>query len=325
MKVNSNKLSDVQSDPSRIQIGIRRVGISDIPKIIRRKRFGVYNELSAKIEVYVDLLPSKRGIHMSRNIEAINEVIATLTGEVITDCEELCAKIAEKVIIVQPGARYAEVSLRADYEMETFSKAISRTKSSVHKLRAGAYARKKEDKITITKVIGAEVEGTTVCPCSQELSRDITKERLLKEGFSEEQIKKVIENVPMAAHNQRSKSILLLEQPRDAERIEIEDIIEILETSMSAPVHEVLKRKDELEVVLYAHQHPVFVEDVVRIILRKVSNKFVNQPPNTIVSIKQINYESIHQHNAVAEVKTTLESLDKQLNGFEKNENTEQE
>ncbi|MBY9000567.1 MAG: GTP cyclohydrolase I FolE2 [Candidatus Heimdallarchaeota archaeon] len=323
MKVNSKKLSDVQSNPADIQIGIRRVGVSDIPKIIRRKRFGVYNELSAKIDVYVDLLPSKRGIHMSRNIEAINEVIATLTGEVITDCEELCAQIAEKVIKVQPGARYAEVSLSADYEMETYSNAISRKKSSVHKLRAGAYAKKKGEIVTITKIIGAEVEGTTVCPCSQELSRDITKERLLKEGFSEEQIKKVIENVPLAAHNQRSKSIMLLEQPRNAERIELEEIIEILETSMSAPVHEVLKRKDELAVVLFAHQNPVFVEDVVRIILRKVSEKFMKQSPDTIVTVKQINYESIHQHNAIAEVKTTLKNLDKQLNGFDKGENTE--
>ena len=323
MKVNSEKLSDIQSDPANIQIGIRRVGVCDIPKIIRRKRFGIYNELSAKIDVFVDLLPSKRGIHMSRNIEAINEVISSLTGEVITDCEELCAQIAEKVINVQPGARYAEVSLSADYEMETYSKAISRNKSSVHKLRAGAYAKKKGDIVKITKIIGAEVEGTTVCPCSQELSRDITKERLSKEGFSEEQIEKIIDNVPLAAHNQRSKSILLLEQPRNAERIELEDIIEILETSMSAPVHEVLKRKDELAVVLFAHQNPVFVEDVVRIILHKVSKKFTKQSHDTIVSVKQINYESIHQHNAVAEVKTTLESLDKQLNGFDKGENTE--
>ncbi|MHA1396551.1 MAG: GTP cyclohydrolase MptA [Candidatus Heimdallarchaeaceae archaeon] len=320
MELNSKTLSDVQSYASKIPIGIRRVGIANIPKIIRRKRFGKYNELSTRIDVYVDLLPTKRGIHMSRNIEAINAVISKLTEEVISDTEELCAQIAEKVINLQPGANYAEVNLIADYEMKTFSEAISRKKSSVHKLRAGAYAEKIDGKINITKILGAEVEGTTVCPCSQELSKDFAKENLQNQGFTQEQIDKILASVPLAAHNQRSKSILLFEQPREAERIELEDIIKILESSMSAPVHEVLKRKDEQAVVLYAHHNPVFVEDVVRSILRKVVEKYEDQPPSTIISVKQINYESIHQHNAVAEVRTSLQRLRDQINGFEINE-----
>ena len=321
MKLNSKALSDVQSDDSKIQIGIRRVGVCDIPKIIKRKRFGEFNELSSKIDVYVDLLPSRRGIHMSRNIEAINEVISTLTGEVISDSEELCAQIAEKVLLAQPGATNSEVNLSADYEMVTYSEAIKGKKSSVHKLIAGARAKKIEDKIEVTKIIGAEVEGTTVCPCSQELSRDYAREKLFEKGFTQEQIDQVLEDMPLAAHNQRSKSILIFEQPRNAERIELEDVIKILENSMSAPTHEVLKRKDEQAVVLYAHRNPVFVEDVVRAILKQVSIKYSNQPPETQISVKQINYESIHQHNAVAEVKTTLQKLNEQLNGLEQNEN----
>ncbi|MCG3216279.1 MAG: GTP cyclohydrolase I FolE2 [Candidatus Heimdallarchaeota archaeon] len=321
MNLHSKDLSDVQSHEAKIRIGIRRVGVCNIPKIIRRKRFGIYNELSARIDVYVDLLPTKRGIHMSRNIEAINEVISTLTEDVITDCEELCVKIAEKALNIQPYAKYAEVNLVADYEMETYSEAILRKKSSIHKLRAGACVEKIGEEIKITKTIGAEVEGTTVCPCSQELSKDITKERLIKQDFSDEQIEKILKSIPLAAHNQRSKSILLIEQDRDAERIELEDVIQILESSMSSPVHEVLKRKDEQAVVLYAHQNPVFVEDVVRSILHKVYEHYKDRSPDTVISVKQINYESIHQHNAVAEVKTTLQRIKKQLNGFEDNEN----
>ncbi len=320
MKLNSKALSDVQSDDSKIQIGIRRVGVCDIPKIIKRKRFGEFNELSAKIDVYVDLLPSKRGIHMSRNIEAINEVIATLTGEVISDCEELCSQIAEKVLLAQPGATNSEVNLTADYELKTYSEAIKSEKSGVHKLIAGARAKKNGEKIVVTKIIGAEVEGTTVCPCSQELSRDFAQEKLAEKGFTKEQIDLVLEDMPLASHNQRSKSILVFEQPRNAERIELEDVIVILENSMSAPTHEVLKRKDEQAVVIYAHQNPVFVEDVVRTILKQVALKYNNQPPETHICVKQINYESIHQHNAVAEVKTTLLKLKEQLNGLENDE-----
>ncbi len=317
MKLNSKSLSDVQSDDSKIQIGIRRVGVCDIPKVIKRKRFGEINELTAKIDVYVDLLPSKRGIHMSRNIEAINEVISTLTGEVISDSEELCAQIAEKILVAQPGATNSEVNLTSDYALKTYSEAIKSEKSSVHKLIAGARAKKNGEKIEVVKIIGAEVEGTTVCPCSQELSRDYAQEKLLEKGFTEEQVEFILEDMPLAAHNQRSKSTLIFEQPRNADRIELEDIIKILESSMSSPIHEVLKRKDEQAVVLYAHKNPVFVEDVVRTILKQVALKYDNQPPETQICVKQINYESIHQHNAVAEVKTTLQRLKEQLNGFE--------
>ncbi len=315
MEWNSKKLSDIQSHDSKIQIGIRRVGVCDIPKIIRRKRFGSYNELSALIDVYVDLQSTKRGIHMSRNIEAINDVIAELASEVISDSEDLCVQIAKKVMEVQPGANYAEVNLVADYEMTTYSDAIARDKTSVYKLHAGAHAEKIGDNIRISKIIGAEVEGTTVCPCSQELSKDFAKEKLVKEGFSEYQIDRIVDVVPLAAHNQRSKAILLFEQPKEAERIELEDIIQIIETSMSSPVHEVLKRKDEQAVVVYSHSRPVFVEDVVRIILQKVADKYKNQHDDTIISVKQVNYESIHQHNAVAEVRTTLKKLKEQLIG----------
>ncbi|MHA1303060.1 MAG: GTP cyclohydrolase, FolE2/MptA family, partial [Candidatus Heimdallarchaeaceae archaeon] len=77
------------------------MGVSNIPKIIKRKWKNQYNELSATLDVFVDLVSTQRGIHMSRNIEAINEVTSELIDKVITDTEELCAQIAEKVLKVQ--------------------------------------------------------------------------------------------------------------------------------------------------------------------------------------------------------------------------------
>jgi GTP cyclohydrolase FolE2 len=57
--------------------------------------------------------------------------------------------------------------------------------------------------------------------------------------------------------------------------------------------------------------------------LQKVSKKYLNQPPETLICVKQINYESIHQHNAVAEVKISLKKLMEQLNGLEANEDNQ--
>ncbi len=313
MRFNSKHISDVQADGSKIKLSLQRVGMSDIPKIIKRRWKGQYNELSATLDVYVDLVSTQRGIHMSRNIEAINEVTSELLDEVITDTEELCAKIAEKVLSVQEGAQYAEVKLRAQYEAETFSEALLKNKKSVHTLRAGAKAKLVNGKIEISKIIGAEVYGTTVCPCSEELSRDYAREQLSNKGYSKEQIDEILEMVPLSAHNQRSKAILLLEMPYNTKRIELNDIISLLENSMSAPIHEVLKRKDEQAVVLYAHKKPGFVEDVIRTILQNVVFHFNSLPDETIIYTKQINYESIHQHNAVAEIRTTLSDLRRQL------------
>lgn len=306
-------LSDVQDSDSKVHIGIHRVGVQNIPKIIKRKRAGRYNELTAYIDVFVDLEPSKRGIHMSRNIEAINEVTAGLLEEVITDTEELCAKIAEKVLNAQPGATYSEVHLRADYEMQTYSEAIHSIKTSVHRLLAGACAKKTEQGIILTKMIGAEVGGITVCPCSQELSKDYARIKLKKQGYSDEQIEDILEVVPIAAHNQRSKAMLLFELPRGAPRIELEDIITTLESSMSAPLHEVLKRKHEQAVVIYAHKRAAFVEDVVRLILQNVERNFPQLSDETVIHVKQVNYESIHQHNAVAELRISLKQVREQL------------
>lgn len=318
--MKNKDLPDVQASDSKIKFGIKRVGVNNIPKIIRRKREGQYNELSSLIDVYVDLMPDQRGIHMSRNIEAINHVTSKLISEKIltSDSEELCANIAEKVLAVQPGATHSEVHLTAPYELETYSKAIEKNKTSVYKILAGANAEKKGKKIISSKIIGAEVQGTTVCPCSQELSRDYGEEKLSELGYEQGEIDKILNVLPLAAHNQRSTAVLTLETPLETKRIELEDIIRLLENAMSSPLHEVLKRKDEQAVVLYSHKHPAFVEDVVRTILKKVVDEFPHLPDETIVYVKQVNYESIHQHNALAEVRTTLSRLKDQLNGFEK-------
>jgi len=320
MNFNSNKISDVQSDTAKIKLRLQRVGVSNIPKIIKRKWKNQYNELSATLDVFVDLVSTQRGIHMSRNIEAINEVTSELIDKVITDTEELCAQIAEKVLKVQNGAKYAEVRLRADYEVESFSEALWKKKRSVHKLRAGAKAELVGNEVKIKRIIGAEVQGTTVCPCSLELTRDYAREQLREKGYTGEQISQILNVVPLAAHNQRSKAILLFELPEQAQRIELDDIIKVLEISMSAPIHEVLKRKDEQAVVLYAHKKPGFVEDVIRTILQNVVFKFEFLPDETQIYAKQINYESIHQHDAVAEVCTTMGHLREELLGEKKSE-----
>ena len=78
-------------------------------------------------------------------------------------------------------------------------------------------------------------------------------------------------------------------------------IIKIIEESMSSKVYGLLKRPDEAVVVARAHMNPRFVEDCVRTMAQKMVETFSDLPDDAAVNLKQINEESIHQHNAFAE------------------------
>jgi GTP cyclohydrolase-4 len=88
--------------------------------------------------------------------------------------------------------------------------------------------------------------------------------------------------------------------------IRAEDLVGIVEASMSSETYDLLKRPDELFVVNRAHMNPRFVEDVVREMLQNVVEIYADLPENTFVLAKQVNLESIHKHNAFAERYGTL-------------------
>jgi GTP cyclohydrolase-4 len=85
---------------------------------------------------------------------------------------------------------------------------------------------------------------------------------------------------------------------------------------MSSSVCELLKRNDENAVVLQAHKNPMFVEDCVRNMVQKIVEEFSHLPDDTHVTVRQVNEESIHRHNAFAEKVATLGELKTEiLNG----------
>src|SRR5919201_1124753 len=83
--------------------------------------------------------------------------------------------------------------------------------------------------------------------------------------IDERHVERILELVPLATHNQRGRGTLYV--GTDA-RVNAEELVTIVEGSMSSPIYELLKRPDELFVVEHAHLQPRFVEDSVRISLR---------------------------------------------------------
>jgi GTP cyclohydrolase FolE2 len=122
------------------------------------------------------------------------------------------------------------------------------------------------------RVVGVEATGINACPCAQGLVRGLATERLLEAGFGDGDVERILELVPLATHNQRGRGTLYVGAVTD---LDAEDLVEIVERSMSAPVYELLKRPDELFVVERAHLRPRFVADSVRIALREVLGALV--------------------------------------------------
>jgi GTP cyclohydrolase-4 len=166
-------------------------------------------------------------------------------------------------------------------------------------------------------MIGAEVVGMTVCPCAQETVKESSKQKLL-EFLDEETTEKVLEAVTFASHNQRGRGSIMIEVPAQ-QVIRGEDIIRIIEDSMSSYVCELLKRPDEHAVVINAHEHPMFVEDCVRNMIHKIVEEFSHLPDDTLITVQQVNEESIHRHNAFAEKVATMGELKAEIrNGGDK-------
>lgn len=307
-------LPDTQDDAPSIPIKLTRVGVTGVKKLLQLER---QNKrpiiLLPTFDAFVDLPNDQKGVHMSRNPEAIGEVLETAAEDSTVDVESLCAKIVDRMMTKHEYAKRVEISMTTDFMFMRESPVTKNKTQEMAKLKAKAIGLRDENgTVTIRKSIGAEVIGMTVCPCAQESVRESDKNKLL-EFLDEETTQKVLDTVTFASHNQRGVGTLLIDVPEN-KVVKAEDIIDIIETSMSSPVCELLKRPDENATVMNAHKNPVFVEDCVRNMMEMIANKYSDFPDDTIITSRQENHESIHRHNAFAEKVTTMGELKAELN-----------
>lgn len=286
---------DIQSKKLTNSFILTRVGVTGVKKPVHIQRPDKSVTLVPNINVYVNLPAEQKGSHLSRHLEAINEILDKSVREPKKSLEDLCSKIVKLLLERHEYASYAEVEMKADYflERETPHKKKS---LEVYKLLAKARMKRSEK---LQKSIGVEVIGMTACPCAMQTAKNLL-------AVKEKDILKL--EIPTITHNQRNISTLIIDVPEDYD-IEADDLVRIVESSMSTATYEILKRDDEGEVVINAHNNPKFVEDVVRDILKYVLKKYTYLPNNTTVMARSESEESIHKHNAFAERITSLGEL----------------
>jgi GTP cyclohydrolase-4 len=307
--------SDVQARRPSTHLSLSRVGVRGVEKVVRVRSNGAEQLFYAELECFVDLGPEQKGAHMSRFEEIVNETIdEVVLGEAAFRAETLASHIAERVRDRQDGRR-AEVTIAARYPEHKPTPASGLPTQEIYTMFGSAVASARGTR----QLVGVEAQGMTACPCAQELVMDRSRERLSADGFTEDEIARVFEAVPVATHNQRGIGALHIGCPEGcSEALDAETLLGIVEAAMSSEIYELMKRSDEVEVVEKAHLQPRFVEDCVRVMVRMAVERFGELGDDAFVSARQENLETIHKHNVIAERHGLLGDLRREIESGER-------
>jgi GTP cyclohydrolase IV len=305
--------SDVQARRPATRVSLSRVGVTGVEKIVRIAVNGSDQLYHAALECYVDLNPEQAGVHMSRFQEVVNEAIDEVIMSEAFKAETLASHIATRVRERQDGLR-AEVTIRARYPEHKQTPVTGKQTQELYTLIGTAVASERG----VRRLVGVEAQGMTACPCAQELVMESSRDRLMEQGFTDDEIERVFSAVPVATHNQRGIGTLCVGCPEGCSvELRAESLLAIVEESMSSEIFELMKRPDERAVVEKAHRRPRFVEDCVREMVRGLIATHPELDENAFVMARQENLETIHQHSVVAERYGLLSEIRAELDSEE--------
>ncbi|MBN8644555.1 MAG: GTP cyclohydrolase I FolE2 [Planctomycetes bacterium] len=225
------------------------------------KRIAFTQTTVAKINMYVSLPHHKKGTHMSRFLEVLNEYARPLTPA--------CIGTVAREIKERLEAEEAHLEITFTYFIEKHAPVTAARGLMDYQVTFRATANGVTD-----FVMGVRAPAASLCPCSKEISR-------------------------YGAHNQRCEIEAAVRFDGD---LWIEDLVTILESAASSPVYAVLKRPDEKYVTEAAFDNPKFVEDIVR----DLAVSLEKHPQIRSYSISSENFESIHSHNAYAQISRVI-------------------
>ncbi len=307
----SHQLPDVQATSPDVTVGLSQVGVTGVEKLVEIER---ENDrplvFTAEFEVFVDLPGWRKGADMSRNMEVIDEILEDATREPAYRVEEVCGEAAERLLEKHDYTSKATVSMEAEFMRREQTPATDRETQHTVDIIASATATDEETR----EEIGAKVVGMTVCPCSQGMSAARAEDRLQDLGVDDETISAFLREVPQPGHSQRGHATVTIESTGDP-AVDLNDVIDVARDAMSARIYNLAKRPDEDHMTFDAHSDAKFVEDCVRAMAEGVAERFPGLDDDAVITMKQSNDESIHQHNAHAERVVDMGTLREEVNG----------
>jgi GTP cyclohydrolase IB len=259
-------LQDVQNNRDERGIAINHVGVTDLrwPVVVLDRQQGEQQTV-ATLTASVGLPHHFKGTHLSRFVEVLNEHRGEVTMRTLPAIlRQLKARL---------DAESARIEVRFPYFLERVAPVSGCRALMDYECSFMGESNGGHDDF----VLGVRVPVTSVCPCSKAIS-------------------------DYGAHNQRgyiSVEVRGVPEPDGAPAlIWIEELIDAAEQSASAPIYPLLKREDERHVTMQAFDNPMFVEDMVRAMALHLQS----DPRVLWFRVRVVNHESIHHHNAFAEV-----------------------
>ena len=152
-------LPDTQDDTPNIPIKLTRVGVTGVKKLLQLKRTNKRPIiLVPTFDAFVDLPSDQKGVHMSRNPEAISEVLEDVAKDSTVDVESLCAKIVDKMMTKHEYAERVEISMTTDFMFMKESPVTKNKTQEMAQLKAKAVGLRDENgNVDIRKSIGAGI------------------------------------------------------------------------------------------------------------------------------------------------------------------------
>jgi GTP cyclohydrolase-4 len=307
---DSNLAPDINNNIPMFGIHLKRVGTlkvcEQVSMIVRECSINVPGEF----KIFVDLPRDYRAIHMSRHIEAIQDVIreqSSLGAPSFINLlpVDICSRIATRLLQFHEYSNTSEVEFGFVYFVPKKSPIRKMEKLENYDVILSASAQRQGNEINVTRSLEVIVVGATTCPCAQnQISYSLLKNLTDKEKGI---LNSVLERISSPTHMQRAKISIKLIGSCEFD-ISIDKLILLAENSMSVSTHGLLKRDDEEAIIQKAFKQPRFVEDVVREAAKNLV-LFNNLDGNIEVIIKAETQESIHKHDAYAEINSSINSL----------------
>jgi GTP cyclohydrolase IV len=280
---------------------LSRVGLTGVEKVIR---LGVDERsaqpFAARLDCFVELDPARQTAHVPRFDAAISDALADIVvgaAGVGMRAEQLAQELAERIRDRQ-DARRADVSITARFPERRPAPVSGTPTQEISTLYGRAIASERGTRRTL----GVSAQGMLASPHAQGVLATRTRERLAAGGFSEAEIERVLERIPVATDDQIGVGTLHLGCPEDcALELDVGAMLAIVESAMSSEIFELMKRSDEGAVVERAHRRPRFVDDCVRAMIAGVLERFADAPDSAFVSVAQASTETIHRHHVTAE------------------------
>src|ERR687883_334243 len=111
----------------------------------------------------------------------------------VTNAEKVAQHVAEKVRDRQDALR-AEVRIEARYPEHKPAPVSGIATQEIYSLLGAAVASARGTR----RLVGVEAQGMTACPCAQEMVMERAEHRLRDDGFTDDEIGRVFDHVPVA-------------------------------------------------------------------------------------------------------------------------------